>query len=77
VREQEKKKFPCRLGIHQSFCHMEWGKEREEKKNVQASLKHLTANGTVSWEKNSFNRFFFSSLCCRASLAYSRMVSHA
>jgi hypothetical protein len=24
----------------------------------QATLKHLTANGTVSWEIISFNRFF-------------------
>jgi hypothetical protein len=23
-----------------------------------ATLKHLTANGTVSWKKYSFNRFF-------------------
>jgi hypothetical protein len=35
------------------------------------------ACSTVSCEKNSFNRFFFSSLCSRASLAHSRMVSHA
>jgi hypothetical protein len=25
-------KFPCRFGIRQSLCHMEWGKEWEEKK---------------------------------------------
>jgi hypothetical protein len=25
----------------------------------QATLKHLTANGTVFWEKISFKRFFF------------------
>jgi hypothetical protein len=35
------------------------------------------ACGTVSWDKISFNRFFFSSLCCRALLAHSRMVSYA
>jgi hypothetical protein len=32
VREREKKKFPCRFGIRQSLCHMEWGKKWEEKK---------------------------------------------
>jgi hypothetical protein len=32
MREREKKKFPCRFGIHQPLCHMEWGKEWEEKK---------------------------------------------
>jgi hypothetical protein len=32
MHEREKKKFPCRFGIHQPLCHMEWGKEWEEKK---------------------------------------------
>jgi hypothetical protein len=32
--ERENKKFPCRFGIHQSLCHMGWGREKEEKKNV-------------------------------------------
>jgi hypothetical protein len=36
VGEREKKKFPCCFGIHQSLCHMEWGKEREGKKYVPA-----------------------------------------
>jgi hypothetical protein len=32
MHEREKKKFPRRFGIRQSLCHMEWGKEWEEKK---------------------------------------------
>jgi hypothetical protein len=34
MRERENKKFRCRFGIHQSFCHIEWEREKEEKKNV-------------------------------------------
>jgi hypothetical protein len=32
MREREKKKFPCRFGICQSLCHMEWGKSGRKKK---------------------------------------------
>ena len=32
VCEKENKKFLCYFGIHQLFCYMEWGTEREKKK---------------------------------------------
>jgi hypothetical protein len=42
MREREKKEFPCRFGIHQPLCHMEWGKEWEEKEmSLHFTLKRV------------------------------------
>jgi hypothetical protein len=43
MRERGKTKFPCRFGIRQSLCHMEWGKEWEEDKKcpLRFTLKRV------------------------------------
>ena len=51
--EGEKKKFPCRFGIRQSICYMEWGKEWEEKKcPLYFTLKRIKVNFIYFYKRN-------------------------
>jgi hypothetical protein len=54
MREREKKKFPCHFGIHQSLCHMEWGEDWEEKKNVPLhfTLKRVKVSFFLFYKRN-------------------------
>jgi hypothetical protein len=53
VREREKKKFPCRFGIRQSLCHMEWGKKWEEKKmSLHFTLKRVKVSFFKFYKRN-------------------------